>query len=84
MPQVIAPTCSQVLQRTAELCKGPSEGAGEATVRDLRLLLRDLVTCVKAQSGQQQQRKTSSCSSPQLGNVKAAEVGDNSHATFVL
>lgn len=72
--QVIAPTCSQVLQRTSELCKGASDGAGEATVRDVRLLLRDLVTCVKSQTGLQQ-RKTPSCSSRQHGDVKAAEVG---------
>ncbi|KAG2423850.1 hypothetical protein HXX76_015010 [Chlamydomonas incerta] len=71
--QVIAPTCSQVLQRTADLCKGPSEGAGEATVRDVRLLLRDLVTCVKSQTGQHQ-RKTPSCSSRQHTDVKAAEL----------
>ncbi|PNW76770.1 hypothetical protein CHLRE_11g475500v5 [Chlamydomonas reinhardtii] len=71
--QVIAPTCSQVLQRTSELCKGASDGAGEATVRDVRLLLRDLVTCVKSQTGLQQ-RKTPSCSSRQHGDVKAAEL----------
>ncbi|KAG2441275.1 hypothetical protein HYH02_010116 [Chlamydomonas schloesseri] len=71
--EVIAPTCSQVLQRTAELCKSPSEGAGEATVRDVRLLLRDLVTCVKSQTGQQQ-RKTLCYPSQSLGSVKAAEL----------